>query len=90
MNAPAIEATQTAILSRLPIFSTDRLTPEVVDFILQMDLAPQDRLRLNYLAEKAREGSLTSVEEMEIEEYRRAGRVVEAFRLKARLAQRRP
>jgi hypothetical protein len=86
MTPATVEKSQTAILSRLPILSEERLSPEVVEFLLDMELAPQDHDRLNELAEKARRGTLNVEEASEIEEYRRAGRVVEVFKLKARLA----
>ena len=89
MNAPLSDRTQTAILSRLPALATERLAPEVAKFILEIELAAEDRQRLDELAEKARQGTLSGDEEAEIEEYRRAGRVVEMLKLRARLSQRR-
>jgi hypothetical protein len=60
------------------------LTPDVARFFLDLELSPQDRVRLDELAEKSRQGSLTSRDEADLEEFRRLGRLVELLKLKAR------
>jgi hypothetical protein len=50
-----------------------------------MELAEDDRQRLQDLAAKARQGSLSEADEAALEEYRRAGRLMEMMKLKARI-----
>jgi len=59
---------------------------DVANAMLRITVAPKDVTRMNELAELARRGELSSDEEMEIENYRRAGRLVEMFKAKARLS----
>jgi hypothetical protein len=72
------------ILSRA--IDRDGLSKEVARFLLSLKLADEDVQRLNQLAERAREGSLTAAEQQALDEYRRCGRLVEILQLKARLA----
>jgi hypothetical protein len=60
------------------------ITPEVAHFFLQLDFPEQDRQRLDELAAKSRQGNLSSVEEADLDEYRRLCRLVELLKLKAR------
>jgi hypothetical protein len=76
---------QAAILSRA-IDHDRELTPDVARFLLAIELTKEDADRLNELAAKARDGSLSADEESELEEYRRVGRLLEMLRLKARMA----
>ena len=86
MSATLTEHNQTAILSRLPNLDPAKITPEVARFILDIELSSDDARRLNELAQKARDGQLSPEEERAIEEFRRAGHVMELLKLKARLA----
>ena len=54
--------------------------------ILEFDFPSDDVQRMNALAAKAREGSLSPGEETELENYRHAGRVLELLQSKARLS----
>lgn len=54
--------------------------------ILEFDFPPEDVARMDTLAAKAREGSLSPAEEAELENYRRAGRSLELLQSKARLS----
>jgi hypothetical protein len=47
---------------------------DIANAILRINLARKDVDRMNELAELARKGELSSDEELEIENYRRAGR----------------
>ncbi len=62
------------------------MSPAVAEFILSIKLAENDRQRLQELAAKARQGALSEAEEGALDEYRRAGRLMEMMKLKARIA----
>jgi hypothetical protein len=85
MNPEVAVTTQTAILARSFDLGVNRMSPEVAEFILSMELAEDDRQRLQDLAAKARQGSLSEADEAALEEYRRAGRLMEMMKLKARI-----
>jgi len=76
----------TEIIGRSLELRADRMSPDVVQFFLSIELTDEDKNRLNDLAEKARQGILSEAEQAELEEYRRGGRVVELMKLKARIA----
>ncbi len=61
------------------------MSPEVAEFLLSMELAEDDRQRLQELAAKARQEALSEADEAALEEYRRAGRLMEMMKLKARI-----
>ena len=60
------------------------MTPEVAQFFLQLELPDEDKTRLEELATKARQGSLSPVDQADLDEFRRLGRLVELMKLKAR------
>ena len=62
------------------------MTPDVARFLLDLQLSDGDRRTLDGLAEKARLGTLTLVEQADLEEFRRVGRLVELMKVKARVA----
>ena len=62
------------------------MAPEVAKFLLDLQLSDDDRRGLDALAEKARLGTLSAVEQADLEEYRRVGRLVELLKVKARVA----
>lgn len=74
------------ILSR--VIRPDRGTwsREAAESVLQLDFPASDLERMNTLAAKAREGSLSASEEAELESYRHAGRLLELLQTKARLS----
>lgn len=74
------------ILSR--VIHPDRGTwsKEAAESILAFDFPPADVERMDALAAKAREGSLSADEAAELENYRRAGRSLELLQSKARLS----
>ncbi len=75
---------ETDILARAIDSAPGRWTPEVATAFLGIKLSPADVVRMNELAEKARDGTLNSDEELEIESYRSAARMLEILKLRAR------
>lgn len=82
VNLPNDEA---AILARALDLSNWTLTPEAATAIAALRLADQDKVRMDELALRARAGELTADEEIEIDEYRQAGCLIELFKSQARL-----
>ena len=81
----AAQNTQVSILGRAIDPNTWRLSPEAARSILAIELSGQDRDRMDALAAKARAGTLSADEELEIENYRQVGCLVEVMKSKARL-----
>jgi hypothetical protein len=81
-----VAANQNDIFARSLENRGERLSPDVAQFFLELELSPDDRLRLDELAEKARTGKLSAADQQDLEEYRRVGRLVELMKLKARAA----
>ncbi len=52
--------------------------------MLTLQLAAEDERRMNELAQKARLGLITDEENVELEEFRRCGRLIEMLKLKSR------
>lgn len=75
--------TQTAILDRALGTSSSKMTLDAARYFMGIHLDPVDAERANELAAKARSGSLTNDEELEIDEYRRTGRTIEMLRIRA-------
>jgi hypothetical protein len=65
------------------------LRPEAAEAILSLKFGSKDIDRMNSLAAKAREGTLTKKESDELEEYMHVGNFLSLFHAKARLALRR-
>lgn len=61
-------------------------TPRVAQGILSLTLSSPDRVRMNELAAKSREGALGADEQLEIESYRQACRLLDLMKAKARLS----
>ncbi|SPE55499.1 conserved hypothetical protein [Verrucomicrobia bacterium] len=82
----ATETTEIAILSR--VIRPDRGTwsRAAAQAVLEFDFAPADVRRMNTLAAKAHRGALSVTEEAELDNYRRAGRLLELLQSKARLS----
>ena len=76
--------TQTTILSRALSAVAEPIGEELAHYLLSIRLDPSDEQRANELAEKGREGLLSTEEHVEIDEYRRVGRLIEILRLRAR------
>ena len=78
--------TETAILSRLIDAERSGLAPEAARYILTLEFKDTDKERMNELAEKVREGTLSSGEERELENYRHVGHLLALLRSKARIS----
>jgi hypothetical protein len=85
MNPTLASTNQTAILGRSFDLRVDEMSVDVARFIMSMELADHDQRRLEELAEQARHDTLNESDEAELEEYRRAGRLMEMMKLKARM-----
>jgi hypothetical protein len=77
---------EASILSRAIAPGSGVWTPSVAQGILSLTLSSPDRERMNELAAKAREGSLGADEQLEIESYRQACRLLDLMKAKARLS----
>ena len=75
---------EVAILGRAVEPTNWRLTPEAAQAILSLSLAADDKHRMDELAVKARAGELTADEEIEIENYRQVGCLIELLKSKSR------
>ena len=75
---------ESAILSRLINPENGDWSKDAAESILKLRFPSDDTARMNLLAEKAREGSLSPEEQAETEGYMRAGRLVELLQSKAR------
>jgi hypothetical protein len=86
--AGAVEAvpSEADILSRVIRPDQGTWSKEAAEAVLQFDFPPGDVQRMNLLASKAREGSLSGMEEAELESYRNAGRLLELLQSKARVS----
>lgn len=61
------------------------LTPDAAQALVDLKLADDDQQRMDELAEKARAGELTADDEIEIDNYRQVGCLIELMKSKARL-----
>lgn len=86
MTTIASGTNQAEIFRRVLEHQSGAMTPEVAQFFLQLELPDEDRVRLADLAEKARQGALSPVDQADLDEFRRLGRLVELMKLKARKA----
>lgn len=79
--ALGLEQRDTAILARAIDTDQGNLRKQ-----LGISLSPSDDKRRSELVDNAREGTLTSVEMVKLEQYRRAGRILEMMKAKARVS----
>jgi hypothetical protein len=77
---------EASILSRAIDPDSGVWSPSVAQGILSLALSSADRDRMNELAAKARDGSLGADEQLEIESYRQACRLLDLMKAKARLS----
>jgi hypothetical protein len=77
---------EASILSRAIAPDIGAWTPSVARGILSLALSSTDRERMNELAARSRDGSLGSDEQLEIESYRQACRLLDLMKAKARLS----
>lgn len=76
---------EAAIFGRLIDLESKNLTPEVAQSILRMSFPESDRARMQELASKSQEGTLTLHEQVELENYNRVGDLLSLWHSKARL-----
>jgi len=86
MIASATSNREVEILERAIDPDGETWAPEVARAFLSMKFSSSDVARMNELAAKARDGTLSSDEELEIDSYRTAGRVLEILALRARIS----
>lgn len=79
-------ASEVDILSRVIAPGEPTFPPETARIILTFDFKQEDRDHMNSLAEKARAGTLTAEEQIEIDCYKRVGHFLSLLRAKARLS----
>ena len=76
---------EAAIVRRAIPQDQNAWTPDVARGMLSLQFAESDSQRMDELAEKARNGELNEEEELEIESYRQAGRLLELLKANARV-----
>lgn len=74
------------ILARIIQPEQGRMVAEAAREILDYKLTPDDRDRVNELATKAREGTLSESERSELDDYERVTALLEIMQSKARLS----
>jgi hypothetical protein len=82
----ATMSNEAEILSRVIAPEAPTLSPDTAKILLSFDFPKEDRDRMEQLAEKAREGTLTPEEQAEIDCYERVGHFLSLLRSKARLS----
>jgi hypothetical protein len=82
----AVENSEATILARVVNAENANLSQDAATSILQISFPASDLDRMNLLAEKARQGTLSVPEATELESYEHVGQMLELFQLKARLS----
>ena len=75
---------EAAIWSRVIEPENNGLSPEAARSLLELGFSERDKVRMNELAAKNREGLLTDAERQELEGYVKVGDVLSLLHLKAR------
>jgi hypothetical protein len=75
---------EAAIIGRLAAPDESSLSPAAAEAILTITFSPADKDRMNALAAKAREGTLTPKEQAEAEAYSRVGSLLGILKSRAR------
>jgi hypothetical protein len=73
-----------SILRRVIDPEKGNLSKAAAEAIMRLDLDPRDRIRMQELLDKNRDGALTTDEDEELENYCRVGRFLDLMRSKAR------
>jgi len=84
MSLPA--TTETAIFERIVIPLRPGFNEEAAQSILAIQFSPEDRQRMQLLADKAKLGTLAPDEEQEVANYERVGHYLAILQSKARVA----
>ncbi len=77
---------EAAILGRVIQAERDNLPRSVARALLKLGFTREDRDRMQQLAVKNQDGTLTEVEERELDSYRRVGRLLDLLAARARLS----
>jgi hypothetical protein len=80
-----IAASESEIFARIIAPEQEGLSLEAARSILALSFAPADLDRVDVLSEKARQGTLTAVEQEELDNYLRVGTFLAILQSKARL-----
>lgn len=83
---PLPATTETAIFERIVLPCQPGASEEAARSIIAMQFGPEDRQRMQVLAEKARQGTLSPDEEQEVDNYERVGHYLAILQSKARAA----
>lgn len=86
LEAMSVAHSGTAILSRVLGAPALRFLPEAARSILEWKFDQVDIDRMNTLAEKNRQGTLTATEQQELQSYLLVGHLLDLLYAKARLA----
>jgi hypothetical protein len=85
MSATKVPPSEVDILSRLIAPEKPGLPEKLAAQILSLDFGGDDRARMDELAAKARDGTLTPEERVEMENYMRVGHFLSLLKSKARV-----
>lgn len=83
-DTPTVGASEAALWGRLLDPVSSDLSPEAARYFINLRFPPSDIDRMQELAEKARAGTLTLEEHIELDNYERVGNVVSLMKSKAR------
>ncbi len=83
-EVPTIRVSETALWGRLLDPAITNLSSEAARYLLNLRFPQDDLDRMQELAEKAREGTLTIEEHIEMDNYERVGHVLSLMKAKAR------
>ena len=86
MSSATPPLTEAGILEQVIMSDHYGMSPESARAILDLRFDPNAISRMNELAEKNRQGTLTQVERQELEKYLRVGNFLNLMQAKARLA----
>lgn len=84
MQSSQVDTSEVAILSRVLEPDKPTLSPGVARAFLALDFIPADRERMRQLLTRAKEGTLTPAEQIEINNYERVGYMLSLMKSKAR------
>jgi hypothetical protein len=79
-------ATELAILTRVFEPEEPTLSPEAAYSLLALDFRPADRERMQVLAAKARAGTLSPEDQVEIDSYEKVGHILSLLKAKAKVS----
>jgi hypothetical protein len=78
--------TEADIFSRVLVPDENQMEPQVANYILNVGFSDEDHARMDYLASRARGGSLSAEEREEAENFNRVAHLLALLKSKARLA----